>query len=102
MERLGLVGVDGVQLLGAVGAGVDEDAVGAAAATCRRRADSIRAQNWRTKSIEIRVEKEDDMWGPRGSYNFFYYFVCEIDMWVPRVLLFFRIKYHVSATSYED
>ena len=31
-ERLGLVGVDGVELLGAVGAGVDEDAVGAAGA----------------------------------------------------------------------
>lgn len=29
-EFLGLVGVDGVELFGAVGAGVDEDAVGAA------------------------------------------------------------------------
>ncbi len=30
--------------------------------------------------------------GPTWVPQFFYYFVCETDMWVPLVLLFFRIK----------
>ena len=41
-----------------------------------------------------------------GPTIYYYYFVCEIDMWVPWVLLFFRIKLprkrHVNATTNED
>ncbi len=46
---------------------------------------------------------ENDIWGSCGSHHFF---LCETDMWVPWVLLFFRIEFprkrYVSATSDED
>lgn len=53
-----------------------------------------------------KTEGEDGIWGPCRSHHFFYYFVCETDMWVLRVLLFFQIelqrKRHVNATSDVD
>ena len=44
--------------------------------------------------------------GAHVGPTIFYYFVCETNMWVSWVLLFFQIelprKYHVNATSDED
>lgn len=56
---------------------------------------------WETTKREDREEgRGDDMWATWDPH--FYYFLCETDTWVPRILLFFQMKLphkrHVSAT----
>ncbi len=56
-----------------------------------------------------REEEEEGVSMTRGAHvgpTIFYYFVCKTDIWVPQVLLFFRIelprKRHVNDASDED